>query len=471
MKRAASGGPSRPLCRAADGRGGWWSRDDVIVFSPSVPDRPIQRVQAAGGVPSDVTKTKSLSRFPVFLPGGRHFLYVVTGGSRENNGIYLSSLDGIENRRVLADESSVAFAAGHLLFIRENTLMAQPFDAGSEQASGDAFPIAGGVSFATHNNFAPVTVSENGVLLYASGGVAGSNQIVWYDSAGKPLGPVGAPGLIFAPSISPDEKMVAFPLGGGGRFDIWLRDLARGTDRRFTSDPSNNQNPVWSPKGDRIAFSSNRGGVPFNLYQKATNGSGPDELLLSTRNGKFPTQWSRDGRFIVYNEEDPRTKSDIWVLPVGAPSGPGADRKPVPFLKTDFDEFQGHLSPDSRWMAYTSDESGQYEVYVRPFPASEGIWRISTAGGAQPRWRGDGKELFFVAADGKMTAVAVKAVTERKPSFEAGAPVPLFDAFVKPPFQYDVTADGKRFLVNTTTPLPVSPPLTVVVNWTTGLKK
>jgi Tol biopolymer transport system component/predicted Ser/Thr protein kinase len=474
-KIAASGGPSQSLCNAADGRGGSWSREDVIVFSPEVPDRAIQRVQAAGGVPSDVTKTKGTHLFPVFLPGGSHFLYVVRG-SPENNGVYLSSLDGNENRRVLADESSVAFAAGHLLFIRENTLMAQPFDAGSGQASGDALPIAEGVSFASEPYFAPVTVSENGVLLYASGGFVGSNQIVWYDRAGKLLGPVVAPGNLFSPSMSPDEKMVAFSRSSG-RFDIWLRDLARGTDRRVTSDASVNQFPVWSPKGDRIAFTSNRGGV-FNLYQRAANGSGQDELLLSNPNNKFSIQWSRDGRFLVYSEGDPKTKADIWVLPVGVPSGPGADRKPIPFLKTEFREFQGQLSPDSRWMAYTSDESGQLEVYVRPFPASEGIWRISTTGGAQPRWRGDGRELLFVGANGKMTAVAVKAVTEPKPSFEAGAPVPLFDAHVAAIagpeslyWSYDVTADGKRFLVNTDNNLPASPPLTVVVNWQVGLKK
>jgi eukaryotic-like serine/threonine-protein kinase len=473
-KIAASGGPSQSLCNAFDGRGGSWSREDVIVFSPNVPNHAIQRVQAAGGVPSDVTKTKGTQRYPVFLPGGRHFLYEVNGGSPEKNGIYLSSLDGNENRRVLADESSVAFAAGHLLFIRENTLMAQAFDAGSGQASGDAFPIAEGVSFASEPNFAPVTVSENGVLLYASGGFVGSNQIVWYDRAGKLLGPVGAPGNLFSPSISPDEKMVAFPRSVTGvKFDIWLRDLARGTDRRFTSDASTSLSPVWSPKGDRIVFTSNRGGV-FNLYQRAANGSGQDELLLSTPNFKEPYQWSRDGRFIVYSENDPKTKADIWVLPVDQ----GADRKPVPFLKTEFNEFHGHLSPDSRWMAYTSNESGQPEVYVRPFPASEGIWRISNAGGARPCWRGDGSELFFVGADGKMTAVAVKAVTQPKPSFEAGAPVPLFDAHMgaiagpEAHYQYyDVTADGKRFLVNTNNLAVSTPPLTVVVNWQAALKK
>ena len=190
----------------------------------------------------------------------------------------------------------------------------------------------------------------------------------------------------------------------------------------------------------------------------------------------MPDQWSRDGRFIVYSERDPKTNWDLWVLPVG--QGAAGDRKPIPFLQTAFNELKAQLSPDSRWMAYTSDVSGpgQREVYVRPFPAAEGEWRISTAGGEQPRWRGDGKELFFVGADGKMNAVTVKAAAGPRPSFEAGAPVPLFETHIgegsgNVAFQYDVTADGKRFVVATNTAAAVTPPLTVVVNWTAGFRK
>lgn len=229
-----------------------------------------------------------------------------------------------------------------------------------------------------------------------------------------------------------------------------------------------NLDPSWSPKGDRIVFNSNRGG-PFNLYQ--TGGSGRDELLFSTPYTKVPNQWSRDDRFIVYSERDPRTNWDLWVLPVGE----GSDRKPIPFLQSGFNELYGQISPDGRWMAYTSDESGQREVYVRPFPASDYKARISTAGGEQPRWRADGKELFFVQADGKITAVPVKAAAGPKPSFEPGAPVPLFESHIGEgsghvAFQYDVTANGKRFLVATTAAGATSP-LTVVVNWSAGLKR
>jgi len=277
---------------------------------------------------------------------------------------------------------------------------------------------------------------------------------------------VGAPGNVWEPSISPDEKAIVFRRSTSSTSDIWRRDLARGTETRFTFDASGNLDPSWSPKGDRIVFNSNRGGS-FNLYQ--TSGSGRDELLLSTPYNKVPDQWSRDDRFIVYSEADPKTKWDLWVLPLG-------QRRPVPFLQSGFNELYGQLSPDSGWMAYTSDESGQREVYVRPFPASEGKWRISTAGGEQPRWRGDGKELFFAAADGKMMAVAVKAVAGPKPSFETGAPAPLFETHIGEgtghvAFQYHVTKDGKRFLVAANAAGASTPPLTAVVNWQVGLKK
>jgi serine/threonine protein kinase len=482
-KIAASGGPAQSICDVPDGRGGSWNREGVIVFSPSGGSRvAIQQVPSAGGVPRDVTKTRGNFLSPVFLPDGHHLLYLVAAAS-ENNGIYLGSLDGSENRRVLGDVSSVVFAqvasgnrAGHLLFIRDNTLMAQPFDAVSAQLSGEASPIAEGVSFTSNGNtYAPVTASENGVLAYVTGATLLSNQIAWFDRAGTLLGQANAVGNVYAPSISPDEKTIAFTRNGAsGTNDIWLQVLAHGTDRRFTSDGSQNFDPVWSPDGDRIAFRSNRRGSPGDLYQKAVSGSGQDELLLATTNPKIVNQWSRDGQFIVYSELGPKSKEHLWVLPIGP--GPPGDRKGVQFLKTEFNEFQGQISPDDHWMAYTSDESGRREVYVRPFPLSEGIWPISTAGGEQPRWRGDGKELFFVGADGKLMAVAVgTAVAGPQPSFDYGPPVPLFEAGVVATnthvFEYHVTRDGMRFLVDTKVNLAGSPPVTVVVNWQAGLKK
>jgi Tol biopolymer transport system component len=459
-KVAASGGPAQSLCNAPAGLGGAWNSEDVIVFSPDANGVALQRVSAAGGVPADVTKTKGSYRFPRFLPGGRRFLYSVAIDTADKDGVFVGSLDGNENRRILADVTSAQFApsasggrVGHILFVRDNTLMALPFDAASAQTSGDAFPVAEGISTA-NRYWAPVTVSEDGVMLYAiRGGAGGSNQIVWFDRAGKLLGPVGDPGVVLMPSISPDEKMIAYTrLGAGGVADIWLR------------------------KGDRIVYTSVRSGPP-NLFRRAVNGSGPDEPLLpgTTANSE---QWSRDGRFIVYRGTDPQTKQDIWVLPVDDHAQP--EGKPMAFLHSDFNELQGQLSPDSRWMAYTSDESGQREVYVRPFSAAQGLWRISTAGGDQPRWRGDTRELFFAGADGKMMAVAVNAAPSSngsaKRSIESGPPVPLFESHIvtasNNSSQYDVTADGKRFLVVTNNAATGAlPPLTVWVNWLAGLKR
>jgi Tol biopolymer transport system component len=469
LQRIASvGGPVQVLCNALTGFGGSWNRDNIIVFSPRG-GIGLQRVSAAGGVPTEVTRPKGLFGFPVFLPDGRRFLYVVF--AEEERGVYLGSLDGEANRRVLADVSSVFFAAGRLLFTRENALLSQPFDAASGQTRGEISSIAEGIG--SRYGYTPATVSQTGVLAYESDVNINDHQMAWYDRGGKSLGTVGARGVILDPAISPDEKSVLFRRSSPSGSDLWLRDLTRQSEQRFTTDTSfNNMAPFWSPKGDRVVFGSIRGG-PVNLYQKVTNGTGKDELLFENGDNKEPTQWSRDGRFIVYQENDPKTGRDIWVLPMDGVT----DRKPVPFLRSKFDEFQGQLSPDSHWMAYTSDESGQPEVYVQPFPEGESRTKISTAGGEQPRWRGDGKELFFVNAEGKMMTVSMKVTAGTTPFIEPGTPQALFEArLVRPQyiplFEYDVTADGKRFLLDTTGGDSAPPPvLNIVVNWDAELKK
>ena len=470
-KIAAGGGPAESLCDAPFGAGGSWSRNNVILFAPNAilgaPGIPIRRVSADGGVPADVIGTKGRNGFPVFLPDGRHFLYVALSQSTEQDGVYLSSLDGKENLRVLsAALSPVVWAAGRLLFIREDTLMAQPFDVKRGHTMGEAFQIAEGVS--------GVSVSETGLLLYQ--GSSGNAQLAWYDRGGKLLGTASEPGTVSLPRISPDERSLVFVRRGSDlEFHLWLRDLARGTEQRFTTEGSFNSAPVWSPQGDRIAFLSIRAGIP-NLYQKPADGTGQAELLLATGVAMGPTQWSRDGRFIVYMSEfDPKTKRDLWVLPMEH----GVERKPIPFLHSQFNEMFGQLSPDSHWMAYASDESGQNEVYVQPFPAADGRWKISIAGGSEPRWRGDGQELFFVSRDGSMNAVAVHAALPSgrvaKSSFQVGTPEPLFETHLigGPNLKYDVTVDGKRFVLATLTGSgSVSAPLlTMVVNWDAGLKK
>jgi eukaryotic-like serine/threonine-protein kinase len=487
-KVAATGGVAQSLCDAKNARGGSWNRDEVIVFSQSGGSgEGIQRVPAAGGVPTNVFKS-GVFRYPAFLPDGRHFLYTDIQPS-ENTGIHVSSLNGADNRRVLPDRSGAIFVplfpgspAGHLLFVRGNSLMALPFDANTAKVSGEAFPIAEGVSVSASNaGYAPVSSSELGVLLYSSGTTAGgTNQMAWYDRSGKLLGPFDAPSsLLFSPAISPDEKSVAFAYTAyqtRAGVDIWLRDLVRGTDTRFTAGGQNFA-PLWSPTGDRIAFLSrvfvNDGKSGFGLYNKSASGSGPAERLIDLGQSPGVSQWSRDGRFIVYSDTGEKSQLDLWILPVSE-----SERKPIRFLQTEFNEFLGQLSPDSRWMAYTSDESGRPEVYVRPFPPSDGKWKISTAGGEQPRWRSDGKELFYVAADGKMVAAPVKPTVGPRLSFDVAVPEPLFESHITSSlarlnlFQYDVTSDGKRFLVVTSGVLTSSsPPLTVVVNWNAGLKK
>jgi Tol biopolymer transport system component len=351
--------------------------------------------------------------------------------------------------------------------------MGQPFDPASGQFRGEVIPVAEGVSVNALTFYAPITASENGLLLYESrSSVAGGNlQLAWYDRGGKPLGLVGAPGIITVPAISPDEKSVAFRRTSGSQATLWVRDLTRGVEQRFTNGPFSDL-PIWSPNGNSIAFSANTSGGVFNMYQRAAGGTGHDELLLATGKAEYISQWSRDGRFIIFRENDPKSKWDVWVLPMQG----GTERKPFVFLNSEFNEVHPQLSPDSRWMAYTSDESGRREVYVRPFPGGEFQRQISIAGGEQPRWRGDGKELFFVSGDGKMMAVAVMAIAATK-TFEVGTPQPMFDAQlasgrINVQFEYDVTRDGKRFLLVTNAAAPASAPLlNVVANWDAGLKK
>jgi Tol biopolymer transport system component len=292
----------------------------------------------------------------------------------------------------------------------------------------------------------------------------------WYDRGGKLLETIRPPGG-FQPMLSPDGKWLTFIAGPSPNGNAWVRDLTRSVEQRLTAGALGDGPAVWSPQGDRLVFAASREGVTDDLYLKAAGGTGQDELLLANRHPKSPTQWSRDGRFVVYDEGDPKTRRDIWVLPMDGVK----ERKPVPFLRSEFSEFLGQLSPDSHWMAYTSDEAGQREVYVRPFPLGERQWRISLAGGEKPRWRGDGKELLFMAADAKMMAVAVKVAAGTKASFEPGVPQPLFEAHLAQlpsanTFEYDVTADGKRFLLNTVGATPM-PQLIVVSNWYAGLQK
>jgi eukaryotic-like serine/threonine-protein kinase len=467
----ATGGPPQTLCDAEPGsRGGTWNREGVIVFAPG-PLGPLYRVSAAGDEPVPVTaldqsRFEFSHRWPQFLPDGRRFLYFVRSNKAELGGIYVGSLDSKEASQLLPNTLNAAFAPpGFLLFLRNGTLMAQRFDADELRLTGEPFPVAEHVAFNVGLGRGAFSVSENGVLAYRTG--SGSHiQPLWFDRAGKQTGSLGAPGLYFTLALSPDERRAAVDLTDTqtGANDIWLFDLARGVPSRFTTHPAGDSQPLWSPDGGRIVFASGREGV-LNLYQKAASGVGKEELLLKSDEAKVPDDWSADGRFIVYETLNPKTKWDLWVLPMTG------DQQPFRFLETEFNEQQAQFSPDGKWIAYTSDESGTPEVYVQTFPASAGKWRVSTGGGFQPQWGRDGRELFYIAPDRKLMAVGVKSGA----AFEAGAPEPLFVTRVltMTDFRnhYVVTADAQRFLINSTIEEASDTPISVVVNWAADLKR
>jgi len=438
----------------------------VIIFAPSGGNGSLLRVSAAGGQPTPATRAEPdiNHRFPVFLPDGRHFLYLVSSVAVKS-GIYVASLDNPTGRRILGDQSSVIYVpastgskGGYLLFLRETTLMAQPFDPNTQQFGGDAFAVAAQVSTGANVGWVEVSASNSGLLIYEGGGGAGDIQVAWYDRSGKEVRKVGPPGRIQGMAISPDDKSIVLPRSQGvGASDLWLRDMERDVETRFTfSSSSLNVFPVWSPDGSRVIFGSNRGGHT-DLYWKDARSNSEEEPLLRSGVEKYPQDWSRDGKFLLYQSPDPKTAYDLWVLPLDG------DRKPVPFLQTEFNETQGQFSPDGRWVAYTSDESGQREVYVRPFPASAGKWRVSIDGGTSPRWRRDGKELFYWSPDHGLMAMAVKL----DPVFTSATPQALFqlarfDAVVASSGGYSVSDDGQRFLMLT---FATEPSLNVVLNW------
>jgi Tol biopolymer transport system component len=487
QKIEAAGSPAQTLCTVpASNYGGFWTRDNQIVFGTNA-SIGLSVVNAAGGAPSPLTTLANgevRHGYPALLPDGHHFAYVRVV-STTSGGIYLGSLDGKPTdpapKKLLPDVSAVAYAPspdstsrapkGYLLFVRGGTLMAQPFDNQKLDMTGEAVPIAERIGVTAFS------ASDTGVLSYRNGAALPGQQFTWFDREGKVTGMVGEPallaGLNSAPALSPDEKRAAFAATDpqSGNTDIWLYDFARGTTTRFTFDPGQDVTPVWSPDGNSIAFAGQRGGV-WGIYQKASNLTGSENLLYKA--GAivwFPTSWSRDGKFLLYMTGP----AGVLALPLsGATANGSVDAKPIALLPAEFAQRGARFSPDGRFFSYISNENGKDEIYVQSFDpsgrssekAAGGKWMVSKGGGLSAHWRGDGKEILYMAANGDLMSVDVSTT----PVFQAGVPKRLFNPKAASRF-WDVTSDGRRFVI----PVPLgqssAAPYTVVLNWQAALRK
>jgi Tol biopolymer transport system component/predicted Ser/Thr protein kinase len=461
-----SGGPPITLAGfSGTFAGGTWNKQNVIVFGTS--ESPLQKVDAAGGTPTPVTAQDKDEnpRWPWFLPDDQHVLYVsVRGSGRE---LRIASLTSTETSAVGATESNGFYSSGHLLFVRGGTLMARPFDAEALRPIGEPFPVAEQISTSAGAARASISGSATGVLAYWRGGGLSISRLTWTERTGKTVSVVGDPAAYTNLSLSPDERRVAVALTAGSPVnrDIWVLDLARAdTATRLTFDPGQEGDPIWSPDGSQVVFNSNRSGSWNSGFQRAADGGSDDVPLVKMGRLFDSPDWSHDGRFIVFTGARQEDSNDLWVLPLSG------DRKPAPFLQTPFREDSPAFSPDDRWVAYNSDASGRFEVYVRSFPGPGGQYQISRNGGWAPKWRSDGKEIFFLALDGTMMAADVTLGKE----VQAAVPQALFPSTLlkgTDRHPYAVTKDGKRFLLRVPDQRQVSVPITVVLNWPALAKK
>jgi Tol biopolymer transport system component/tRNA A-37 threonylcarbamoyl transferase component Bud32 len=458
-KIEVTGGPAQKICDAPTGADGSWSPADVILFDGRSTD-PIQRVAASGGSPTIAVKPEPSRKettvgWPEFLPDGRHFLYLATGAKPDDSMYRVGLLDSTESQPLAPAQTLVTYAPpGYLLFVRDKTLVAQRFDLKARRMQGEPVPLAEHI--ATDSvGLARFSVSRNGTLAYRTG--ESGNRMLWVDRAGKDVETLGDPAEYHDPAFSPTGDRIAFDLidPRTGKSDIWIRDLARGVNSRFTFSPEVAFDAVWAPDGRRIVFSLGNG---WDLYEKPADGEGQEKLLLHSDEQKIANSISQDGRYLAYQSRGRETAWDIWILPLFG------DGKPFPFIKTRFIEVLPVISPDGHYLAYQSNESGRAEVYVATFPSPGGKWQISSAGGAEPRWRSDGREIYFRSADQKLMAVSV----ELAPRFSAGVPKVLFQSR----FETDITRnrylpspDGSKFLAVGTLGRESITPTTVVLNW------
>jgi hypothetical protein len=477
-----TGGPPIVLCDASSGRGGTWNANNVIVFAPSNTG-VLQRVSGAGGSPAplltlDESYGEINHRFPSFPPDGDHFFYTaVTGAATiapKPSRIKIGTLSSPESTLRMDTESSAAYSSGHVFFLRSGTLMAEPFDPICRRVTGDPFPVADRIS-TEGSRYAAFAISSNGVLVYAHGEGLFGNRLTWRNRAGKVLGEVGDAAFYSSVALSPDEHRAAVTVvaasSSSNARDVWIVDIDRNLSSKLTFDPGDEAYPVWSPDGARVAFSVVRANER-GIYTKSANGTGTEEAFVTFSeanpiNASFGTltDWSHDGRVMAYATATAGL-TDIWIIPTSG------DRKAFAFAATPFNETHAVFSQDSRWIAYTSYESGRPQVFVQPFPPTGVKEQISRDGGAQPMWRGDGRELFFLTPDGTMMATTITTTPDH---IDAAAPQPLFVSNVTNvpnPRLYAVTKDGQRFLINARPQQSSSvPPLAVVVNWTAGIQK
>jgi serine/threonine protein kinase len=462
-----SGSPET-LADASTARGGTWGTSGVIVFAPT-PASTLYAVPAAGGEVRqastlDVGASQGSHRFPYFLPDGKHFLLFAQGVT--NGNVVIGSLDPREPLRPVgtADAAATFAPPDHLLFVREGSLRVQRFDPKTMQTIGEAVPIAERVQMSGSLNFANVSVSTNGLLSYVVGSSATLSNFTFFDKAGKEISTVGQPAEQLDPRISPDGRAVLGSRAGSkGIINIWHYDLRRSVTTRMTFAAANEFAPVWSPDGKSFAFVS-FDQRPGDIFVKRVDASGPGEPLYADRRRKVPSDWSRDGNYVIYFAQTPGREWDIEAYSI-------RDHKVIPLVHTPRAESLGHLSPDGRWLAYQSLESGKLEIYVQPFPQGGGRWQVSGGGGAMPAWSRDGRELYYITIDGRIAAVTIHA----DPTFSADAPRILFKALLAGPFigntrnQYDVAPDG-TFLVNVPSgALRRQTAITLVENWTQRL--
>jgi Tol biopolymer transport system component len=430
---------------------------------------PLYRVAATGGDRIQVTKVETplLShRFPQFLPDGRHFLFFGQGVPSAS-GVYVGSLDDSRiTRLVSSDTTGLYDIHGALLFGRQRTLFAQAFDVSTMELHGTPVPIAEQLA-GDPDIFSSAMTAANGVIAFRSGAGVSLRQLVWFDRSGKEITKLGSAdsGGVAVPELSPDGKRVAVQRSADGNTDVWTIDIGTDVPNRFTSDPSFDIYPVWSRDGQWIAFGSRRRKGVYELYRKLSSNAGEEELLQESSKSRVPVDWSPDGKFLLYRETDLKNGYDLWAFPMFG------DKMPIPIATTEFDEREGQFSPDGHWVTYISNLSGSFEVYVQPFGRAGGRQPISTGGGMQPRWRRDGKELFYITPDNTLMSVPIK-ISPDGLSLEALAAVPLFHSHLSrisylsnPKQQYAVSRDGQRFLMVTSPEDATPSPITVLLNW------